>query len=614
MTVLLSCQSLTKSYGDRPLFQDISFGIGDDERLGLIGPNGAGKRTLLKLFLNMEKPDGGAISARRGLRLGYVPQAEEFAPGRTVGDVLTEALADSPLDPTEAALQMEITLARVGFAAKEEAAHTLSGGWKKRLAIAQALVQEPDLLLMDEPTNHLDLEGVLWLEELLKNAPFAFVVISHDRYFLENVSNRIVELNPAYADGYLSVNGAYSNFLIKREEYLAAQAHHEVALKTKVRREIEWLQRGAQARTTKQQARIQEAGRLIGELGEVKNRNAQGKTAGIAFSASGRQTRDLLVAKNLAAVQGGRTLFSGLDLTLAPRMRLGLLGPNGSGKTTLLRTLTGERPPDTGTIKRADGLRVVLFDQKRERLDTSVTLREALSPNGETIIYQGNPVHVSGWAKRFLFSSDQLNRPLSRFSGGEQARVLIARLMLQPADLLILDEPTNDLDIPTLEVLEDSLSEFPGALVLVTHDRFMLDQVSTEVLALDGQGGAGFFADYDQWEQHQRRPATPEPTKPKAPAPSSHRLTTAERREWKGIEAQIEAAEQRVQSCSRRWKRREWPPTPCACPSAGRNCTTRRSKSPAFTPAGRSWRRGRDDSPCSQEGNRAGLPLRDRPL
>ena len=263
------------------------------------------------------------------------------------------------------------------------------------------------------------------------------------------------------------------------------------------------------------------------------------------------------MAKDIAAAPGGRTLFSHLDLTLAPRMRLGLLGPNGSGKTTLLRLLTGERAPDAGTIKRADGLRVVLFDQNREHLDTSVTLREALSPNGETVIYQGNPVHVSGWAKRFLFAPDQLNRPLSRFSGGEQARVLIARLMLQPADLLILDEPTNDLDIPTLEVLEDSLTEFPGALVLVTHDRYMLDAVSTEVLALDGRGGAGFFADYAPVGAAPEAAAMPEPCqakapgRPEAPHPAANRLTTAERREWKGIEAQIEAAEGRVQTLQR---------------------------------------------------------------
>ncbi len=557
MTVLLSGSSLTKSYGDRPLFRGITFGLSDDERLGLIGPNGAGKSTLLRLLLGVDTPDAGAVSARKGLRLAFVPQAEEFVPGPTVGEVLWDALADGGLDDTEKALRVEMVLARVGFASGAETTHTLSGGWKKRLAIARALIREPDLVLMDEPTNHLDLQGVLWLEDLLQNSSFAYAVVSHDRYFLEHVATRITELNPTYADGFLSIQGRYSDFLVKREEQLAAQAHREIALKSQVTREIEWLQRGAQARTTKQQARIQEAGRLIGDLADVRQRNAVGKTAGIAFTASGRQTRDLMVCKGLAAVQGDRTLFSGLDLTLAPRQRLGLVGPNGSGKTTLLKILTGERAPDAGTVKRADGLRVVLFDQNRAHLDTSVSLREALSPNGETVIYQGNPVHVTGWAKRFLFAPDQLNRPLSRFSGGEQARVLIAQLMLQPADVLILDEPTNDLDIPTLEILEESLSEFPGALVLVTHDRYLLDQVATEVLALDGTGGSGFYADYAQWETQQRRPSIPQPAKrPAAPGPvptrpSADRMTTAERREWKGIEAQIEAADQRVQDLKR---------------------------------------------------------------
>jgi ATP-binding cassette subfamily F protein uup len=550
MTVLLSGSALTKSYGDRPLFRNITFGFNDDERLGLIGPNGAGKSTLLRLLIGEEKPDSGSVSARKGLRLAFVPQAEEFAPGPTVSEILREALADGGLDDTEKALQIELTLAQAGFASGDVPAHTLSGGWKKRLAIARALIRAPDLILMDEPTNHLDLRGVLWLEALLQAATFAYSVVSHDRYFLEHVATRIVELNPAYADGFLSIQGKYSDFLVKREEYLAAQAHQEVALKSQVTREIEWLRRGAQARTTKQQARIQQAGQLIGEFADVKQRNASGKTAGISFTASGRQTRELMVAHGFGAIQGDRSLFSNLDLTLTPRQRLGLVGPNGSGKTTLLRILTGERDPDAGTVKRADGLRVVLFDQNRAHLDTSVTLREALSPNGETVIYQGNPVHVSGWAKRFLFASDQLNRPLSRFSGGEQARVLIARLMLQPADVLILDEPTNDLDIPTLEILEESLSEFPGALVLVTHDRYLLDQVATQVLALDGNGGAGFYADYSQWEAQVRRPPMPEPISRAQPLPASvslpNRMTTAERREWKGIEAKIESAEQHV--------------------------------------------------------------------
>ena len=503
MAVLLSCQSLTKAYGSRPLFHDISLGIGEGERMGLIGPNGAGKSTLLRIFAGEETPDSGVVSPRRGLRTAYIAQEDVFPAGATVESVLTDALAGDALDETEREVRIEIALGRVGFTDRQQSVETLSGGWKKRLALARAFVREAELLLIDEPTNHLDLEGVLWLEGLLQDAAFAFVLISHDRVFLENVARRVVELHPQYAEGYLSVSGTYSDFLAQREEYLAAQTNRQAALQTQVKREIEWLQRGAQARSTKAQGRIQQAGQMIDALAELKYRNGQTRTAGIEFSASGRQTRELIVGKKLSKVLGGRTLFGGLDLTLAPGTRLGLIGPNGSGKTTLIKLLTGEVPPDAGTLKRAADLRVVLFDQNRAQLDKSQTLRDALSPNSDTVIYRGNPMHVSGWAKRFLFKTEQLLTPIRYLSGGEQARILIAQLMLRPADVLILDEPTNDLDIPTLEVLEDSLLSFPGALVLVTHDRYLLETISTDLLALDGSGGAGHFASLAQWQAAQ---------------------------------------------------------------------------------------------------------------
>ena len=558
MSVLISCQSLGKSYSARPLFANISFGIEEDERLGLIGPNGSGKSTLLKVLAGLEKPDSGTVSARRGLRIGYVPQEEAFAPGQSVEAVLSEALAGEAMDERERATQIEITLARVGFIDREQRVENLSGGWRKRLAIARALIRRPDLLLMDEPTNHLDLEGVLWLEGLLKQAPFAYLVVSHDRYFLENVARRVVELNPAYSEGYLSVNGAYSDFLLVREEYLSAQAHQQQALASKVRREIEWLRRGAQARSTKAKGRIDAAGRMIEDLAEIKFRNAQNASVGIDFSASGRKTKELLVAKGVEKRFGDRTLFTGLDLTLSPGMKLGLVGTNGSGKTTLLRVLTGVLAPDQGTVKRAEGLRAVWFDQNREQLDKEATLRDALCPNGDTVLYRGSPMHVASWAKRFGFRTEQLAGQVGRLSGGEQARVLIANLMVQPADLLILDEPTNDLDIPTLEVLEDSLQDFPGALMLVTHDRYLLDTVSTQVLALDGQGAGRLFAGYEQWEAARNVPAPVDAAPPKrpsrtAPAPTPPRpgLSSAERRELRDMEARIEAAERKVEAVQR---------------------------------------------------------------
>jgi ATP-binding cassette subfamily F protein uup len=323
-------------------------------------------------------------------------------------------------------------------------------------------------------------------------------------------------------------------------------------LESQVRREVEWLRRGPQARGTKSNSRIQDAKQLMGDLEEVKFRNSQARTAGLDFNASGRKTKELLVTKGIEKSRGGRVLFSGLDLTLSPGVRLGLVGPNGGGKTTLLQALNGELEPDRGMVRRADGLRAVYFDQDREQLDRAMTLRMALSPEGETVHYQGKPIHVVAWAKRFLFREEQLEMPLGQLSGGEQARVLIARLMLRPADLLLLDEPTNDLDIPTLEVLEESLAEFPGAVALVTHDRFLLDRVATEILAVDGKGGTGFFADVHQWEAWEDAQKARETAvlrakvAPKAPPPPRVTLTSSERRELGAMEGKIAGVEAEI--------------------------------------------------------------------
>ncbi len=341
MAPLVSCQSLTKSFGARPLFTEITFGIEADEKLGLIGPNGSGKSTLLRLLAGEDNPDAGDVTRRRNLRLVYLAQEDRFPDGLTVNDVLNAVLQAQPMEEYERDAERSRVLAATGFADGEQAVTTLSGGWKKRLAIARALVQRPDLLLLDEPTNHLDLQGVLWLESLLKTAPFAFVLVSHDRTFLENATNRIVELNRAYPEGYLSIRGNYSQFLMEKEDMLTAQQQQQHALAGKVKREIEWLRRGAQARTTKAQYRIDAANQLIGELAEVKYRNAQDKSVAIDFTASGRKTRELLVAKGIAKTLGQRQLFAGVDITLSPGTKLGLIGANGSGKTTLLRLLTG---------------------------------------------------------------------------------------------------------------------------------------------------------------------------------------------------------------------------------------------------------------------------------
>ena len=548
MALLESCSSLSKSFGSRTLFENISLGISEGERLGLIGRNGSGKSTLLRILSGQLDSDSGEISMRRNTRIGYVPQETAFPEGQTAAGVVAGAIGGERLDELERAARINVALGRAGFADGAARVESLSGGWRRRLAIARELAAQPDLLFLDEPTNHLDIEGILWLERLLTTASFASVVVSHDRYFLDNVVNDMAELDRAYPDGIFRVEGGYSRFLEKKEEFLTARASRQESLANKVRRELEWLRRGPKARTGKSRARIDEAGRLIQELSDLESRGPKG-VAQIDFTASDRRTKRLISVEGVSKALGGRTLFRDLSFALSPGARLGLVGLNGTGKTTLLRMLAGEIAPDSGRIERAAALRTVYFDQAREHLDPAETLREGLGAHGETVVFRDRPIHVAGWAKRFLFDSGQLDRPIASLSGGEQARVLIARLMLEPADALLLDEPTNDLDIPTLEVLEESLADFPGALVMVTHDRYLLDRISTVVLGLDGQGGARIYADYWQWEQAQMTQKQPRPEKPAAPpkaapaAAAKKKLSYLESREWERMEARILEAE-----------------------------------------------------------------------
>jgi ATP-binding cassette subfamily F protein uup len=567
---IINAQEISKAFGAKPLFQNVSFTISEGDRIGLIGPNGSGKSTLLRILAGLMNADSGQVAARKRTRLCYVEQDSRFPADSTVRSVIDGALDRCGVSGTEGGARFAENLGRAGFDDLDASTTELSGGWLKRLAIVEALVQHPDILLLDEPTNHLDLLGIEWLEELLESAAFASVIVSHDRYFLENVTTDTVELNRTYPNGSLRVHGTYSEFLEKKELFLHAQSLRQEALENLVHREIEWLRRGAKARTRKSKARIDKAGDLMGELADLNSRTQTG-TAQIDFSATDRKTKRLIELENVSCTMGDRALFQNLNFIVTAGMRVGLVGPNGSGKTTLLRLLQGDLAPTSGEIRRADRLRIVYFDQRRT-LDPDVTLRRALAPDGDSVVFRDRVIHVAGWAARFLFTGEQLGQPVGRLSGGERARVLVAQLMLQPADLLLLDEPTNDLDIPTLEILEENLMDFPGSLVLVTHDRYMLDRIATVVLGLNGQGGAERFADYPQWEAWQKQTrqslgsspgsrgkdqsstaanqstSTTENSSSSSNSPAKKKLSYMEAREYAGIEQRIADAEQLLQS------------------------------------------------------------------
>ena len=551
MSALIYGQDLSKAYGMNPLFTNLTIGVSEKDRIGLIGPNGSGKSTLLKILAGLEQTDEGTVTRRQRLRVAHIPQNTEFDPKASVLSVIEESASASKGASTELIARVQETLGRTGFEDPDQLTGPLSGGWRKRLAIACGLVQDPDLMLLDEPTNHLDLEGMQWLEQLLAQAPWPWVIISHDRWLLERTANTIIELNSRYPNGLLQVSGNYTDFINYREGYHQTQTQQAQALAGKVRREEEWLHRGPKARTTKAKYRVDTAHAMQTELAETKNRLRQDETT-IDFVGSGRKTKQLLVAKQLRKAFGTKLLFHDLELTLSPGMAIGVLGYNGSGKSTLLKLLSDELTPDAGTVTHADKLQLVYFDQHREQLDLKLSLRRTLSETGHTVTHRDRTLHLAAWAKRFRFSPEQLDLPVELLSGGEQARAVMARLMLKPADVILIDEPTNDLDIPTREVLEESLRDFPGGLMLITHDRYMLEKVCTQFIGLDGQGGHGTFAEYGQWEDWLRRrnaqstaslPDSPSKRRPSRSA-TPKKLSFREQKEFETIESRILGAEQ----------------------------------------------------------------------
>lgn len=551
MSILISVNKLEKTMGSKLLFEGLSLGINENEKVGLIGPNGAGKSTFLKLLAGVEVPDQGEVNRRKNLNMAFVAQEPLFESNKTAQSFIVQRLEALGMESFDAEIKAAMYLSMAGFENLDVLVDTLSGGWKKRLSIALAIAQEPDLLVLDEPTNHMDWEGILWLEGYLKSFRGSIVLVSHDRTFLNNITNRIVEIHRLYADGYLSFDCSYNEFLDKKDEYIKVQATLQDTMSNKARREIEFLRSHAKARTTKSSARIRDAHELLGELDTVKMRNnSVNQKTRLEIDSTGRKSKKLIAVKDLTVQFGEKVLIKDLELTLGPGKRLGLLGNNGSGKTSLLKVIQGVSNNYKGEIFRADNLKIVYFDQKREELPLNDSLVGYLGEGSDYVIFKGVSTHVASYASRFLFSSEKMQLKISQLSGGEQARLLIAKLLLQPADVLILDEPTNDLDIDTIEMLETTLSAFEGLVLIVSHDRAFLGELCDQFLALNGDGTWGIYAEIAQWlrerdpkEQQKKAAAAPAATPAPAAAKSKVRMSYKEKQAMETIEADIETAE-----------------------------------------------------------------------
>jgi ATP-binding cassette subfamily F protein uup len=557
MAVLLSARGLTHAFGARPLFTGVSFTLSDGDRVGLIGPNGAGKSTLLKIIAGAIAPDRGDLARRGTLRSAYLEQVTEL-PFETVREAVTDRMPKDDHGDGHGLVDTWLNRLELDPDARLSA---LSGGWLKRVALARALVTDPELLLLDEPTNHLDVESILWLERFLAGARFATLTVTHDRLFLQRVSRRILELDRRNPGGLLDVAGDYAAYLDHKAELMSAQEQREQALRNTLRRETEWLRRGPSARGVKQVARIERAGALADEVGELSVRNRVGKVTLDFQSRDPNEMRPkrLIEARKITKRYGDAEVIAPLDLFIGPKTRLGLVGRNGCGKSTLLKLLTGQLAPDSGELLRSDSLQIAYFEQDRASLDMTRTVAETVSPDGDFVHFRGSPVHRHGYLERFLFRPEQMAQPVSSLSGGEQSRLLIARLMLQPANVLVLDEPTNDLDLATLHVLEEALKSFEGAVLLVTHDRYFLDQVATELLAFHTRPGElgriTSLAGLEQWEAfHAEQRASEAPARPAdtatarpATAPVKRKkLSFKEQSDYDTIESRILAAEAKL--------------------------------------------------------------------
>jgi ABC transport system ATP-binding/permease protein len=583
LMALITLQNAQLAFGHVALLDHTDFSLEAQERVGLIGRNGTGKSSMLKILAGLDKPDDGSVQVQSGLRIAYVPQEPLLDLQSTVFEAASVGLSDArdardhylsgeegldldalqnrieALDAWNWEQRVEETLHRLHLNA-EDLVGSLSGGNKKRVALAQALVSKPDVLLLDEPTNHLDLDSITWLEDLLLDYPGSIVTISHDRAFLDRVATRMVELDRGRL---LSYPGNFAQYQVLKEEQQAQEAVIFARADKLLAQEEVWIRKGVEARRTRAQGRITRLENLRTQRAQRRDALGNVKLEVASGGASGKIVAELeKVSKSFPLIAGGqRTVIREFTSTILRGDKIGLIGPNGAGKTTLLKIILGELAPDSGTIRLGSKQSVAYFDQMRDQIDLDATLEDFISPGSEWIEIGNKRTHVKSYLSDFLFSPARANAPVRTLSGGERNRLLLARLFARPANVLVLDEPTNDLDIDTLELLEDLLQQYDGTVFLVSHDRRFLDNVVTSTIVHEGEGRwREYVGDVQDWMtqsartqalMREREAATPQTSAAPAPSPAASdaaptarkKLSYKEQRELDALPALIAALE-----------------------------------------------------------------------
>ncbi len=565
MTAILTVQNVEKAFGVRRVLAGASLAVHEEDRIGLIGLNGSGKSTLLRLMVGEgDGPDEGLITRKRLLRVEYVSQEPPLDHVATVEDVLRQGLRAraGASGEDEESLQYELRglSSALQLPPSERAVGQLSIGERRRVALARALLAGPELLALDEPTNHLDATTVTWLEERLRERAGALLLVTHDRYFLDRVATRIIELDRGQLYSY---EGNYSKFLEKQAERLGNESAREKQRASFVKRELDWIRRGPQGRQTKQQARIERFDAAVSakpDAGQLPPRSLA-----LKLPTGPRLGKTIVDLEDLTLAIGGKRLFAGLTLAMKPGDRIGIVGDNGAGKTTLVKTILGTQAPDSGKVTVGVNTKFAFLDQARSDLRDDRTVLQEVAGDNDQVFLEDGPIHVRSFLKMMLFDDSFADTPVGTLSGGERNRVQLARLLRLGGNFLVLDEPTNDLDLVTLGVLEEALAEFPGCALVVSHDRWFLDRVATGILAFEGGGVVNFhegnYSDYLRRKKAEAagakaaasgngrsadRSSGARTTKNPPTGPKANKLGFKEKQELAGIEAAIHAAEARV--------------------------------------------------------------------